>query len=115
MSLQRWFANPYPDYKYDAAVHGDLVSELDKKRDALKLQGLQMLDEAFEKGSGVSDGDGGIYVGALGLSYAFLHARHLLSPEEKEKYCALGMTAFNNQTTYYQRNRMKEYVIICLK
>ncbi|XP_021965389.1 lanC-like protein 3 homolog [Folsomia candida] len=83
----RWFDNPFEDDEF----------KLDKA--ALKVQGLEYLDSAFAKGT--RDGDGGLYVGAVGVAYAFLHVAHLLSPEERKKYHSLALNAYQTQAKYY--------------
>lgn len=91
----RWFDNPFEDDEF----------KLDKA--ALKVQGLEYLDSAFAKGT--RDGDGGLYVGAVGVAYAFLHVAHLLSPEERKKYHSLALNAYQTQAKYYLTSNPQRY------
>ncbi|CAL8102070.1 unnamed protein product [Orchesella dallaii] len=95
MSRQRrWFDNPYPDYQSG-------VEQLPNLENVRKLA-MEKVEQVFEKGS--RDGDGGLYVGAVGCTYMFLHIMDKLTEQERVKLLPLAINAFQLQSVYFQQN-----------
>ncbi|ODN01842.1 LanC-like protein 3 [Orchesella cincta] len=99
MSRQRrWFDNPYPDYQ----PGNEQLPNLENVR---KLA-LEKVEKVFEHGA--RDGDGALYVGAVGCAYMLLHIFDKLTVEERKRLLPLAFNAFQLQSVYFQRNPGKQ-------
>jgi hypothetical protein len=97
----KWFPNPYQDY---------VPGLKDYKSDPVLMRkyALDLMDAVFAKG--IEDGDGGLYVGAVGATYMYLHVAGRLSHEERQKYLPLAYKAFQMQAIFHEGNPAGRYV-----
>ena len=96
----RYFPNPYPDY--NASVPVPILH-----KEQIKAQLLDTAKIVFSKKG--SDCDGGIYVGAGGYAYAYLHMRHALTPEENQFFLPLALKFYENHVRYHELQPVRDY------
>jgi len=95
---QRWFPNPYEDYKNGTEVKIHPAG--------IKMQMMNDIQQIFNNTE--NDMDGGLYVGAAGCSYLYLHVLNTLTEEEKSKILPLALNSLASQVAYNDEMKNKK-------
>lgn len=92
---QRWFDNPYRDF--DA---GGVNEQADLE--GVRRLAIDKVEQCLAKGT--KDGDGGVYVGAVGCTYMLIHVMEKLTEEERRRLLPAAINAYQIQSLYFTQN-----------